>query len=126
MRTRTKPTMMNRATILTLCCVAGLTVGGCRKSNPTDHVRRATEYFDGGKFREAAVELRAALQLDPKLGEARLKLADTYVKLNEGGNAVREYARAADLLPQNVQAQVKAGGMLLLARRFEDAKTRAE
>ena len=73
------PSIMNRTTILALSLVIGVTAGACRKSNPADHVRRANEYFDGGKFREAAVELRAALQLDPKLGEARLKLADTFV-----------------------------------------------
>ena len=34
--------------------------------------------------------------------------------------------RAADLLPKNIDAQIKAGQLLLLARAFEDAKTRAD
>ena len=41
-------------------------------------------------------------------------------------NAFREYVRAADLLPDNVDAQVKAAAMLLMARQFEDAKARAQ
>ena len=33
--------------------------------------------------------------------------------------------RAADLLPKDVQAQLKAGQFLLFSQQFEDAKTRA-
>ncbi len=40
--------------------------------------------------------------------------------------AYREYIRAADLLPDNEGAQLAAGNMLLVARQFEDAKTRAQ
>ena len=42
------------------------------------------------------------------------------------GGRSREYVRAADLLPADVNAQVKAGGLLLRAGQFEDAKARVE
>ena len=38
---------------------------------------------------------------------------------------MRELIAAADLLPQDVNAQLKTGELLLLARQFEDAKARA-
>ena len=41
-------------------------------------------------------------------------------------SAFKEYIYAADLLPQNKDAQLKAGTFLLLARRFEDARARAD
>ena len=68
------------------------------------------------------VQYRNALQQDPRFGEARLKLAETYEKLNDRQNAYREYIRAADLLPTNVEVQVKAAALLLATRQFEDAK----
>ena len=48
------------------------------------------------------------------------------MRANEPANGLREYVRAADLLPNSVDAQVKAGQMLLVARAFEDARARAD
>ena len=42
-----------------------------------------------------------------------------------GGEAAARYIRAADLLPKDVEAQLKAGRVLLFARQFQDAATRA-
>ena len=55
-----------------------------------------------------------------------MKLGDAYIATSDLRNALREYVRAADLLPNSVDAHVKAGKMLLLARQFEDAKTHAD
>ena len=57
---------------------------------------------------------------------ARLKLGDAYVRTKDGNGALREFTRAADLLPKSVEAQVKAGSYLLLASSYEDAKSRAD
>ena len=40
--------------------------------------------------------------------------------------AYGSYARAADLDPQNVDAQIKAGTLLLVAGEYDAARTRAE
>ncbi len=96
------------------------------KTGPEEYVRRGHEYFDQGQFPEAILEYRRALQLDQQLGDARLKLGDAYARTNDPGNAIKEYIRAADLLPDNTDAQLKAAGGLLLAGRFEDARTRAD
>jgi len=56
----------------------------------------------------------------------RLKLGDAYVSVGDLRNALREYVRAADLLPDSADAHLKAGRLLLLARQFEDAKVHAE
>ncbi len=82
--------------------------------------------YEQGKYADAIVEYRNALQADPKFGEARLKLAEAYVKAGDTRRAGQEYIRASDLLPGSAEAQLKAGSLLLLAGRFEDAKSRAE
>lgn len=91
-----------------------------------EYLKSGDRYVEEKKYSEAIVQYRNALQQDPKFGEARYKLAETYAKQGDGPGALREYVRAADLLPANVDAQVKAAGLLLLARQFEDAKTRAQ
>ena len=91
-----------------------------------EYLKSGDRFAAEKKYREAVVQYRNAIQQDARFGEARLKLADAYEKLKDGQNALREYVRAADLLPDNVDAQVKAASLLLAARQFEDAKTRAE
>ena len=74
----------------------------------------------------AALEYRNAVEKDPMLAAARLKLAEAYVRQGNGAGALAESVRAADLLPQDADAQVKAGSLLLFAGRVDDAKARAD
>ena len=77
------------------------------------------------KVKEAIVQYRNAVKQDPRFGEARFKLAEAYAEDGDWRRAGREYIRAADLMPKDVQAQLKAGRFLLFARQFQDATTRA-
>ena len=99
-------------------------------TNPETAKRQAFErgerYFANGQFNEAQVEYRNALKSDAKFGEARWKLAETYDRMRNGRAAFREYVRAADLLPDRPDVQLKAAAYLLVAQRYDDAKTRAE
>src|SRR5262249_48931660 len=83
-------------------------------------------YFDQGHYPEAVIEYRSGIQLDARRGDIRMKLADAYLKEKDPSNALREYVRAADLLPSSVDAQLKAGQLLLVAHAFPEARTRAE
>ena len=90
-----------------------------------EYLASGDEFLSQKKAKEALVQYRNAVRQDPRFGEARFKLAEAYVQNDNLAAAAREYIRAADLMPQNAQAQLKAGHFLLLSRRFEDAKTRA-
>ncbi|MCU1385659.1 MAG: tetratricopeptide repeat protein, partial [Acidobacteria bacterium] len=98
----------------------------CRTKGATDHLQSAAAYQSKKDYANAIVEYRAALQADPKQGEARLKLGDIYAQIGDAQNAYREYVRAADTLPDSSDAQLKAGALLLLGNQFAEAKTRAE
>ena len=91
-----------------------------------EHMKRGDDLTTQGKRGEAILEYRLAVQAKPRSGEARLKLANAYLKNKDTQNAFGEYVRAADLMPENTDAQLKAGQILLMAGQFEDAKTRAE
>jgi tetratricopeptide (TPR) repeat protein len=117
--------MRNWFTILLLIAVAAT---GC-KQDP-ERLKRAyaakgDSFVAEKKYSEAVIEYRNAVATDPRFGEARYKLANTYAALGETRNALPEYVRAADLMPDNVEAQIRAGTGLLRAGQFPEAKTRA-
>jgi putative PEP-CTERM system TPR-repeat lipoprotein len=83
-------------------------------------------YAAVGKYSEAVLEYRNAVQKAPRAGDAREKLAEALARTGNLGAALGEFVRAADLLPGNLPLQLKAGNLLLLAGRFDDAKVRGE
>ena len=106
--------------------LAALLLSSC--SNPekekVQHLPRGDQYAAEKRDEFAVVEYASAVKIDPKFGEARLKLAQTYERLNNLRAAFPEYIRAADALPDDRDAQMKATQVLLLAGQFEDAKAR--
>lgn len=92
----------------------------------TEFLEKGNRFLAQGKSQEAIVEYRNALQQDPRYAEARIKLSQAYEQAGNQQEAFREAVRAADLLPDDVAAQVRAGQFLLLFGQFEDAKTRSE
>jgi putative PEP-CTERM system TPR-repeat lipoprotein len=89
------------------------------------HFEQGNKYAAEKRDDFAVIEYANAVRIDPKFGEARWKLAQTYERMNNVQAAFPEYIRAADALPDNREAQIKATELLLLARQFEDAKARA-
>jgi tetratricopeptide (TPR) repeat protein len=89
------------------------------------YAKSGDAYSASGKNAEAIIEYLNALEKEPKAGDVRLKLADMYLKEGDAAKAVGEYIRAADVVP-DVAVQLKAGNLLLMAGRFDDAKVRAE
>lgn len=120
---------MMRSRFATALVAAWLLSSGCGKDPEVakrEYVKSGDAYAAQYKYREATLEYRNALALDPRFGEARSKLAAAYTKLGDAKGAYREYIRAADLLPADATAQLRAGEMLLLAHKYEDARARAD
>src|SRR5579862_7396918 len=101
---------------LTLVCA------GCSH----DYVARGDKYAAAGKNAEAILEYRNAIQRDARNGVAHEKLGALLLSTGNLPGAFGEYVRAADLLPEDRPTQLKAGNLLLLAGRFDEAKARAE
>jgi tetratricopeptide (TPR) repeat protein len=110
------------AVLIALICV------GCSRDPHAAMLKYAKSgdaYAAAGRTAEAIIEYRNALEKDPRAGDVRAKLAEAYLSQGEGGRAIEEYVRAADVL-SDAPSQLKAGKLLLLARRFDDARVRAE
>jgi putative PEP-CTERM system TPR-repeat lipoprotein len=114
-----------------VCIVVALALGtaaGCRKDpaeTAREHLERGDTYAAAGQHKEAIIEYRNVVQIDPRHGAARHKLATSYEQSGEPQRAFAEYIRAADLLPNDRELQLRVTRLLIAAGRFEDAKTRA-
>ena len=120
--------MKMRTALLGYIAVIALCAVAC--SDPQVAKQKAFEngnqYFNDKKYAEAIVEYRNAIRRDARFGEARAKLAEAYEHTGNARAAFTEQIRAADLLPQNTAVQLKAVTYLLVAGRFQDAKTRVQ
>jgi tetratricopeptide (TPR) repeat protein len=105
---------------------AALVASSCSdpEKQKVQHVARGDQYAADKKDDFAVVEYASAVQIDPKFGEARWKLAQTYERMQNLRAAIPEFIRAADASPDNREAQLKAAEVLLQIRRYDDAKAR--
>jgi tetratricopeptide (TPR) repeat protein len=110
---------------IALCGVVAVAWGCSDEASDVDHLDRGRRALAAGKSKEAIIEFKNAVDRDSKSGEARLQLADAYAATGQPEFAYRAYLRAADLLPDDAQAQRKAATYLLMARQFDDAAARA-
>jgi len=121
-------TRLRRISCLLLCGVA-LGTGGCSKDPATqarEYLASGDRYTESKRYEAAAIEYRNAIKARPDLAEAHFKLAKIYEQTQDPAKAYAAYARAADLEPSNLDAQLKAGTLLLAAGEYEMARRRAE
>lgn len=116
---------------LACAAVAGLLLasGACSRDpqvKAKKYVASGDAYTEKHQTNQALIEYKRAVQAKPDWPEAHYKLAKTYDLQGDAANAYREYARTGDLNPSNIDAQVKAGTLLLAAGEFDAARTRAE
>src|ERR1700744_520688 len=66
------------------------------------YVKSGKKYFDKGKYQEALVEFRNAIEIDPKFAAAHYQLARTYLTLRNPGAAYGELQETVALDPKNL------------------------
>jgi tetratricopeptide (TPR) repeat protein len=84
--------------------LAALTLVSCsRDPNVAKkrYLENGNKYFAKGKFKEASIMYRNALQKDQRYGPAYYKLAQTDLKLGRIPNALGELRRAIELIPKD-------------------------
>ncbi len=121
--------MKRRLSLAITTVILSAALGACKgdpQAEARQHLDKGNQQAAAKRFPEAIIEYRRAVQADPRLGEARLQLAHAYASTGDGINALREYVRAADLLPENTDAQQRAGTYMLIAGQFQDAQGLAE
>src|SRR5512140_2964550 len=79
------------------------------------YVENGNKFFEKGKFKEASIMYRRALQKDLKFGEAYYRLGLTEIQMTSYGDAVRSLRRAVELQPNNADASVKLADIYIAA-----------
>jgi len=86
-------------------------------SSPETQKKRLLEagnkYFNEGKFKEASIIYRKALQKDARYGEGYYRLGLSELRLGRYGEALRALQRASELQPENEDAHSRLGDLYL-------------
>jgi len=91
--------------------LAALTLVSCsRDPNVAKkrYLENGNKYFAKGKFKEASIMYRNALQKDQRYGSAYYHLAQTDLKLGRVSNALGELRRAIELIPKDQPEHIDA------------------
>lgn len=109
--------------------IAAGTVSGCTRDPNVLKMRdleRGNQYAAEKKYGEAVIEYSRALQRDPNFSEAYDRMARVHLEEGNRDRAVTAFQRAANLAPDNLNLQIEAGAISLMARRFDDARRLAD
>lgn len=93
------------------------------------HKERATQYFEKGDYREAIIEFKNVIQLDPIDADAHYRQGLSHLKLGTAQDfrdALKALTATVELNAANLDAQVKLGQLLLMANDPANARKRAE
>ena len=120
---RRHPVVATVTVVLAILAVACTLDPNAKKQRYFDSGNR---YLDQGKYAEAIIEYRNAIEVDATFGQARKRLAQSYARAGNVRAAFDEFVRAADLLPTDVEAQLDAGNFLLVGKQHQEALGRAE
>jgi tetratricopeptide (TPR) repeat protein len=91
-------------------CLAS--ISGCRTSKQ-GYVAKGNRSFDAGKYSEAAINYRKAIQKDEHYGEAFYRLGLAEIKEQNSREAFDALYRAVQLLPTNFDAKEQLGSLSL-------------
>ena len=86
-------------------CVLLVAVTAC--TSKRGYVEKGNTLVEKGKYEDAAINYRKAIQKDPNYGEAYYRLGLTAIKENNAPEAYNALFRASQLLPNNIEVQEK-------------------
>ena len=75
-------------------------------TTPQAYLDRGNKFFSEGKFEDAAINFRKAVQKDPKFGDGYYKLAQASLRQRKIADGYQAMTRAVELLPDNREVQV--------------------
>jgi len=106
-----------------------LSVSGCSGSKEeaaNRYLNSGIELYDEGELSKASVELRNALQIDPKLANAYYYLALISEKNQNWKSLYKNLSKVEQLDSNHVQAKIKLAYLMLLAKQADTALEKAD
>jgi tetratricopeptide (TPR) repeat protein len=102
---------ISQKSVLAILAAAAVACGGAHGER---YVTKGNLSYERGRYAEAAIDYRKALQTDPRSGEAYYRLGLAEAKLGHAGSALAAAGRAAELMPGNDDAKAFAGELYLM------------
>jgi len=126
--TRLPDTLKTPRITLLVAALATVLAVGCTDPlvRKQQYLESGNSYFKQANYPAAIIEFRNAIQIDARFGAARKQLGEAYLRVGDARGALDQFVRASDLLPNDLDVQLKAGNLLLAARKPEDAVARAD
>ncbi|MDP2644559.1 MAG: tetratricopeptide repeat protein [Desulfobacterales bacterium] len=87
------------------------------------HIKDGKAYFEKGAYNKALIEFKNAAQIDPGNESAHTWLADTYLKLKNGKEAVRSLTKVVSLNPANTESRIKLATLYFFGRDNKEARS---
>ena len=106
-----------------------LSVSGCSGSKEeaaNKYLNSGIEFFQQGELSKASVELRNALQIDPKLASAYYYLALISEENQNWRSLYKNLSKVEQLDANHVQAKIKLAYLMLLAKQADTALEKAD
>ena len=89
-------------------CIALLAITACTTTR--GYVEKGNFLDEQGKYEEAAINYRKAIQKDPNYGDAYYRLGLVAIQTRNAPEAYNSLYRASQLLPNNVEVKEKFAG----------------
>jgi len=86
----------------------------------------ARQYVKAEKYREAVIQFRNAIEIEPRSAEAHRELANVYLKLKDSQLAYRELLSTVELDPHDFGSQLQLATLYIAAHKYDDAQRTAE
>jgi len=121
-----------RLLLCLLALVLAVSIPACRRGGQRGYAERmesGQRYLEQGKFAEAAIEFRGAIQQSPQQAEPYYRLGLAYLAMGNLMEAVPALVKAAEIDPRHAGSQKKLAEMLAASKDpklREEARKRAE
>jgi hypothetical protein len=107
--------------------LAGIMASGCSQEGRLEkHFKKGEEYFSQSKFKEAAIEFKNVIQIDPRSATAHYRLGIIYLRQKNIREGYRELTKCVEIDPDMMEAQLTLANIYLLSRDFERSREKAE
>jgi tetratricopeptide (TPR) repeat protein len=93
--------------------------------NANQYAASGDKYFAAGRYNEAVIQYRNAVQINPKLVRAHYQLSQAYLRLRSIQAAYNELRETVALDPSNSDAQLQLATLLIASKKYDEAKAAA-
>jgi len=104
-----------------LMAVAVISACSSDEEKKASHLEKGKSYFQKGEYKSAELELKSAIQIDPKYVDAYMALGGASLKLGNPQGAFNAYSAVVKIDPDNTDAQLKLATLYMLSRKIKEA-----